>query len=988
MRTPHGEAEVSIETYAATTTLGEVVAAVTGQALPRLVHVDGRVVDGASRLDDAGLCIGSVVTTEPTVPRVPSAQDIDLVQVAGHGTGRIRALGPGHYRIGPGRRSSADELDLAPVERTAFELVVEVTDQGRSATVVRAGSDVEVDGVSVSADQAWHDGLVTVDSRAFQLRDPADTASPPPQSPPDRDGTIAFSRPPRRGSTRHRQPVVDAIRDARSRATTLWECRPDQPGFLTTPIGIRVADGSNLNLDLGTEAALAITGSDHFRRALARSVIVEVVTAHGPADVDLVVVADTGRLAAWDWAKWLPHARPDGPPRIWSSLHDITQWAEGDGATPGGRSRITIAIIDSPDLWNRRDAPLRAIVSSPPAWLRLIALCDGPTQAPAVCSTMVSETADGFARLEWFARPGDDVVFRAALIETSIAGDVARALAPLADIEMAAQSTIDGHPVELAELIGVVDTDDIVARWAAIDPRTAATIGRLHDQNVEVPVAVDVTIAIGTSMGDAFDLAASLLFSQCVERSPDDLWLVPLAFDDSARSELLRQLPHATAPHDANRAIESHRLLTRVRTVLADPAGPDRVVLVAEAPIGSVMAAATNWLNELADGVRTIEGVALVVITDRPDGANVAGDTVIRVQRRVGATDTTVRRSATLDDSNGTPGQPFIPLQRTPRGGGALEVSPYVVGRAFTALERRTEQRRSLAASVPDVAFESLAKLLRDAAARHRSGDARTDRTVVPPPMPTRVDLEELFTTLPGDGIPLGLADDPAAAGVRTHWWEPTSGSLLVLGSRRSGMEQVLTTALLGLIDRFSDLDVRVIVVEQSAERRRALVDLHRGVRPVSPERADEVADALDDITAELDRRKLPIDPGAERAPQLVVLIGDLAHLRRRYADHAVGSRLDEVLTAAAAPGSGVDLIASVSELDAAGPIASVASNRLVGASSNHDELSALGVENPGELEGIVGRCRSFPGGDLVQLAMTDTSVETLLALRAIEEHQ
>jgi hypothetical protein len=200
-------------------------------------------------------------------------------------------------------------------------------------------------------------------------------------------------------------------------------------------------------------------------------------------------------------------------------------------------------------------------------------------------------------------------------------------------------------------------------------------------------------------------------------------------------------------------------------------------------------------------------------------------------------------------------------------------------------------------------------------------------------------------------------------------------------------MEQVLTTALLGLIDRFSDLDVHVIVFEQSAERRRALVALGRGVRAVSPERADEVAEALDDIAAELDRRKLPIDP-AELWPQLVVLIGDLAHLRRRHADHEVGARLDEILTAAASTGSGVDLIASVGELDAAGPIASVVSNRLVGASSNHDALSALGVENPGELDGIAGRCRAFPGGDLVQLAMTDTSVETLLARRAIGEHQ
>ena len=988
MHTPHGDAEVSIETRAATTTLGEVIAAVTGQALPRLVHVDGRVVDGASRLDDAGLCIGSVVTTEPAVPRISSAGDIDLVQVAGHGTGRVRPLGPGHYRIGPGRRSGAEELDLAPVERTAFEVVVEATDEERcEATILRAGSDVAIDGVGVTADQAWHDEVVAVGSRAFRLRTSADADPPRPHRPPDREGTIAFSRPPRRRSTRNRQPVVDAIRDAQSRATTLWECRPGQPGFLTIPIGMRVADASNLTLDLGADAGLAITGSDQFRRALARSVIVEAVTAHGPADVDLVVVADTDRLAAWDWAKWLPHARPDGTPRIWSSLHDITQWAEGDGATPGGRSRITIAIIDSPDLWNRRDAPLQAIVSRPPHWLRLIALCDSPDQAPAICSTMVSETDEGFAVLESFAGPEDDILFRAALVETSVAVDVARSLAPLVDVEMVAQSTFVGHPVELAELIGVAQADDILARWAAVDPRTTAALGRDQDHIVEVPVVGNVTIAIGSSMSDAFDLAASLLLAQCVERSPDDLWLVPLAFDESARSDLLRQLPHATATHDANGAIEPRRLLARPRAVLADPAGPDRIVLVAEAPIGSVMAAASNWLTDLVDEVRTVEGLALVVITDRPDGANVVGDTVIRVQRRAGTTDAVVRRSATVDDSTGSPGRPFVPMQRMPRDGSTLEVSPYVVGRAFTSLERRTEQRRTLAAGVPDAAFDPLTRMLRDAAARHRGSDAPADRIVVPPPLPTRVDLEEMFATRPGDGVPLGVADDPAAAGVRTQWWQPTSGSLLVFGSRRSGMEQAVTTTLLGLVDRFSDLDVRVIVFEQSAERRRALVALDRGVLAVSPERADEVSDALDDIVAELDRRKLLIDPAAELRPQLVVLIGDLAHVRRRHADHAVGARLDEILTAAASAGSGVDLIASVSELDAAGPIASVVSNRLVGASSNHHELAALGVENPGELDGIPGRCRAFPGGDLVQLAMTDATVETLLARRAIGEH-
>jgi len=116
----------------------------------------------------------------------------------------------------------------------------------------------------------------------------------------------------------------------------------------------------------------------------------------------------------------------------------------------------------------------------------------------------------------------------------------------------------------------------------------------------------------------------------------------------------------------------------------------------------------------------------------------------------------------------------------------------------------------------------------------------------------------------------------------------------------------------------------------------------------------------------------------------MVVSIGDLVQLRARYADQPLGSRIDEVLTTAARPGSGVDVIAYAAGLHGAGPFSTIAPSRLVGASSDHSELSALGVEHPGDLEGVVGRCRSFPGGGLVQLAVADTTIEALLDRRSI----
>jgi hypothetical protein len=117
-----------------------------------------------------------------------------------------------------------------------------------------------------------------------------------------------------------------------------------------------------------------------------------------------------------------------------------------------------------------------------------------------------------------------------------------------------------------------------------------------------------------------------------------------------------------------------------------------------------------------------------------------------------------------------------------------------------------------------------------------------------------------------------------------------------------------------------------------------------------------------------------------------VVLIDDLVHLRALYADQPLGIGIDDVLTRATTGPAGLDVIAWAVDLEGAGPFATSVTRRLVGASSNHDELRALGVERPGELDVVTGRCRSFPDGSLVQLATAAGPTETLLARRAIGE--
>lgn len=988
VRSPHGDADLSITRHEATTSLGDLIGVVTGQAVPRIALVDGRTVDAATLLDDIGLRSGSVITTEPDLPVATSDADVDVVQIAGYGAGRSRRLAPGRYRMGPGRRSGADELVVAPVEEVALEILVEATSDTSDVSIRPNGRDVAVDGVAVTTPTAWRTGTLTAGTRAFVVDSPARSDPPRVSDRPDPDGIVAFSRPPRRRSAPERRPVADALRDATLASPALWERRLDHPDAMRLPFGVRSdASGvSTVEVDLGLGRAVAAAGSERFRLALARTLIVEACTLHGPADVDLVVITSPERLAHWDWVKWLPHARLHGVPTVWSRADEIGRWTDGIAtrAVPTPRamaSHRSLVVLDDASLWNRRDSALRHVVTNPPADIRLIALCDQSSHAPAVSTAVITGTADGTARLHSFTRADDLHDVLVALTETAVAADVARSMASLADIELAPpdaeQAAAD--PVIITELIGADGPEEILDRWNADAARSStAGGGAVHP---EVDVTDSVTVVVGTSIDDAFEVAVTSILAQCVERSPAALWVAPLIRDRRSWSDLLRLLPHATDGRESDQAIDPQRLLRRVRAVLADPNGPDRVLVVVDVGAGDEIgtdAPSHHWLSALIDGARTTSGLGLLIISDRPDAVHPPAATLIRVERRAGANADV--RAATITPGGGATSWPLVTLQPGTATVGPLELRPNVLGRALTPLERRIDQRHARTANAPHPDLARAVDLLRVAASR--AGDElvahdHLDRLAVPPPLPRRVDLDALFESSPGDGVPLGLVDDPAAASTRTWWWEPTNGSLLLFGSRRSGVEQALTTIVLGVVDRFAPADVRLVVIEASSGRRRALAGLGHMVRAISPDRTDEVEAVFREIETDLARH------APDGRPRTVLLIDDLVQLRRHVAGHPLGSLIDAVLSTANRVDAGVDVIAYAGDLAGAGPFALAASRRVVGTSSDDRDLSALGVERPADLDGIVGRCRTFPGGDLVQLATSETPVDTLLARRS-----
>ncbi|GIH18841.1 type VII secretion protein EccCa [Rugosimonospora africana] len=55
-------------------------------------------------------------------------------------------------------------------------------------------------------------------------------------------------------------------------------------------------------------ARVAFDGEPEAVSGLVRAMLAQAATFHSPEDLRVAICADTGRIAAWDWVKWLPHA--------------------------------------------------------------------------------------------------------------------------------------------------------------------------------------------------------------------------------------------------------------------------------------------------------------------------------------------------------------------------------------------------------------------------------------------------------------------------------------------------------------------------------------------------------------------------------------------------------------------------------------------------------------------------------------------------------
>lgn len=593
-----------------------------------------------------------------------------------------------------------------------------------------------------------------------------------------------------------------------------------------------------ITLELEPGRPIAIVGRKPWREALARSLVLQLATAHPPADLTFRVDPDHPP-AGWDLLAWLPHTQSSP--------------ADGQRSIRWGHDLL---LLD-----NRREVP------------------------PGVTCVVLESPAVGCLQV-----PGEpDVRFRPTLLAAPLARALARRLAPLTDgtQRQASAATTLGTLLDWP-----TDRSEAGRLWATDRVCLRVPVGTGPEGvPVELDLAIDGPHALvaGTTGSGKSELLRTWVTALAIRNPPDRLSFLLIDYKGGSSLAECAGLPHATGlvtdldPQLAERVLVSLQAeLKRREAVLAragardvkDYDGPDlpRLVIVIDEfrVLREELPAFLDGLIRVAAVGRSL-GLHLVLATQRPAGvitpdlrANVNLRIALRLRDEADSRDV-IESSAAALIPEGCPGAALLrtgsgaprtiqvaPAAARPEASqddwDIVEVSDLWSG--FAAL-------RAGAAAPPASSLGGLPALLSEEARRR----GMSSRPVWIPPLPEHVG---------GSEVPSGtwaLADHPESQSRSPLRWEPgRTGSIGVLGSGRSGRSAALASLV------HSAAPTWLYVLDPGRGLQDSWLKIHPGLRAwVGPDDRAHGIRTLEVLGEELDRRRL--DP--ERAAEQVVIVLD-----------------------------------------------------------------------------------------------------------------
>jgi len=484
-------------------------------------------------------------------------------------------------------------------------------------------------------------------------------------------GRLEAERTSESAARRRESPSLDDVVAAiAARSDLLWARKPEHPAFLTVRFGLgRLPSRSSLRAPrpvLGRAAeldrvealvddysevpgvpvieslpragAIGVAGSTRQAAGIARSLVLQLVGLHSPADLVVTALAGGDTTAEWEWLKWLPHANSAYSPLEADGLaHDFrsggallsalealvdarrTQRRQSVRSRLAGDGPLDLSRTPSVEALPALPAVLVIVTSQPPAErARLVELAEqgadngvhvlwlapAVSQLPSVCRTFVDAAGAGAATVG-FVRNGREVELEAAdAADGTVAATSARALAPIEDAGARVLDEsdlphdvafLDLYDPELADQADAVwrrwaKNDSLVRAWAPGSPRESGGLRAVVGQGPTAPVALDLrsngphALVGGTTGSGKSEFLQTWIMGLAAEYAPDRLTFLLVDYKGGSAFAECVSLPHTVGlvtdltPHLVLRALTSLRAELRHREELLNEKGAKDLV--------------------------------------------------------------------------------------------------------------------------------------------------------------------------------------------------------------------------------------------------------------------------------------------------------------------------------------------------------------------------------------------------------------------------
>ncbi|MBM9507333.1 FtsK/SpoIIIE domain-containing protein [Actinacidiphila acididurans] len=353
------------------------------------------------------------------------------------------------------------------------------------------------------------------------------------------------------GTTRQQSllQLDDAAREDNHR-TTFWQI-PDMP----------------IGLDIAGSQVVGIAGAEEPARALARWAVAQAAVLHSPRDLRICVLTDNAAADAWQWARWLPHARSG----ISSAQEDAPVILLGnDPETVANRVTELVGAIRTRTL--AQQATMRGALYSEPDVLVVLdgarelrdvpgmvqVLKEGPARGiyplcvdreermlPEEASAVVSIAKDTLT----LRRTGlpDVTGIRPDYVTAEWAERVARGIAPVHDVTPDATGGLPDR-VSLLDLLDLEPpaAEVVAERWARRPASTAVLLGQGFDRPLSLDLVKDGPHALiaGTTGSGKSELLQTFVASLAAVNTPDELTFVLVDYKGGSAFKDCVRLPH------------------------------------------------------------------------------------------------------------------------------------------------------------------------------------------------------------------------------------------------------------------------------------------------------------------------------------------------------------------------------------------------------------------------------------------------------------